>query len=384
MSNVSRACSTQFRRLVALRLGAVFAVAALILVEPAHAQYPAPQPAQPGYGTPGQPPPPGYGQPGYGQPGYGQPGYGQPGYGMPPGQKQGRPVSTGLEMAYLYGTSAAWGVGTGIWIDAEAGIDDPGLMLILPAVLGTAAPVGVFLIDRFAYRKGMPDGLPSAVATGLVVGAGEGLGIASLQWVTSDAEDEWGFKGLARAEVIGSTLGGAAGYGLYYLTRPQPETNILISSSVVWGTLIGSAFGGGASNGDWGGYTNDGLALGGLIGYNVALAGAVTTSLFYTPSWDQIGWMWGGLGLGMLASLPVYIFYAGSEDHDPRRGMIFQGVAGTIGLGLGAILAKPKSDHSGYYGQNEQTKRTEWVKVLGGGLMPIYKGVGAQVAGMLW
>jgi hypothetical protein len=288
-------------------------------------------------------------------------------------------------MAYLYGTSAAWGIGTGIWIDAEAGIDDPGLMLILPVVIGAAAPVGVFMIDRFAYRKGMPDGLPSAVGTGLMVGAGEGLAIASYQWVVTDEEDEWGFKGLARAEVIGSTLGGAAGYGLYYLTRPQPETNILISSSVVFGTLIGSAFGGGASNGDWGTYTNDGMALGGLIGYNVALAGAVTTSLFYTPSWHQIGWMWGGMGLGMAASLPVYIFYAGSEDHDPRRGLIFQGVAGTIGLALGAILAPPKKDHSSFYAEaEEEDEDTPWIKVMSGGFLPIYQGVGAQLSGMLW
>ena len=381
MSYARHASLPPNRCLAVLRMGTVVALAALFFAEPAHAQYPQPQPAPPGYGVPGQPAPPGYGAPA--QPP--APGYGQPGYGQPPGKKPGRPVSTGLEMAYLYGTSAAWGIGTGIWIDAEAGIDDPGLMLILPVVIGAAAPVGVFMIDRFAYRKGMPDGLPSAVATGLMVGAGEGLGIASLQWVVSDEEDEWGFKGLARAEVIGSTLGGAAGYGLYYLTRPQPETNILISSSVVFGTLIGSAFGGGASNGDWGTYTNDGMALGGLIGYNVALAGAVTTSLFYTPSWHQIGWMWGGMGLGMAASLPVYIFYAGSEDHDPRRGLIFQGVAGTIGLALGAILAPPKKDHSGYYAEAEdKDEAPPWIKVMGGGFLPIYKGIGGQLSGMLW
>lgn len=387
MPNARPACLWLNHGSTALRCGAasLLVTLALLCTQPAHAQYPPGQPP-PGYGQPGQPPPPGYGQPGYGQPGYGQPGYGQPGYGQPPvPPKRGRPVSTGLEMGYLYATAVGWGVGTGIWIDAEAEIEDPGLMLIPPLILGAAAPVGVFLIDRFAYRKGMPEGLPSAVATGLVVGAGEGLGIASLQWVKSDEEDEWGFKGLARAEVIGSTLGGAAGYGLYYLLRPDPEQNILISSSIGWGTIIGSAFGGGASNGSWGSFTNDGFALGGLIGYNIALAGAVTTTFFYTPSWDQIGWMWGGLGLGLVASLPVYIFYAGSDDYDARRGLIFQGVAGTVGLALGAILAPPpKKEHSGYYAQAEKKEDPSWVELWGGSLMPVYKGIGAQVMGALW
>ncbi|MBU0606814.1 MAG: hypothetical protein KKI08_02960 [Armatimonadetes bacterium] len=132
-------------------------------------------------------------------------------------------MSTGLEMGYLYVAAAGWGIGTGIWIDAEAEVGDPGLMLIAPAVIGVAAPMGVFLIDRFAYSKGMPEGLPSAVATGLLVGGGEGLGIASLQWVRTKEEDAWGFKGLARAEVLASTLGGGAGYGLYYALRPVPQ-----------------------------------------------------------------------------------------------------------------------------------------------------------------
>ncbi|MBW2453238.1 MAG: hypothetical protein JRI68_01955 [Deltaproteobacteria bacterium] len=367
-------------------LAAIAASAALAPGE-AEAQYP-PAP-------PGQPPPPGYGQPppGYGQPpppGYGQPpppGYGQPPPGYPPGQgygppkKKGRPVSTGLELGTLYGTSIAWGVGTGIWIDAEAEIDDPGLMLITPAILGATAPLGVFLVDRFAFRHGMPEGLPSAIAAGMMVGAGEGLAIAGHQWVTADADDEWGFRGLARAEVIGSTLGGAAGVGLYYLARPVPETNILIASSTFWGASIGTMFGGGASNGDWG-QANDGVSLGGIIGFNVAVAGAVGSSFFWTPSWDQVGWMWGGWAIGSVASLPVYAFYAASDEHDPRRGLIFQGVAGTIGLGLGAVFAEPRRNKG--YAEVEDEVDDRPVRILGGGLMPVNNGMGLQMSGTLW
>jgi hypothetical protein len=208
-------------------------------------------------------------------------------------------------MASLYVTSAMYGAGIGIWIDAEIwpdGDPDPGLALIAPIVLGGAAPVTVWAIDTFAFRRGMPEGLPSAVASGLLIGAGEGLGIAGYQWVTADCPtpdncDEWGFRGLARAEVVGATVGGVAGAGAFYLLRPYPETNVMWTSSIFWGTVVGSFFGGGASNGDWG-QANDGVALGGLIGFNVGLAGAVGASIFWTPSWNQLGWMWGGFAIG--------------------------------------------------------------------------------------
>jgi hypothetical protein len=382
--------------------GLAMTAASLLHADAALAQYPpgpgappgtGPRPGygQPGYGAPGYGAPgygaPGYGQPGYGQPGYGMPGYGQPGYGQaPPPYRNEERISTGLEMGYLYGASVAWGVGTGIWIDAEAGIGDPGLMLILPGVLGVAAPVSVFLIDRFAFRSGMPEGLPSAIATGLVAGAGEGLGIASYQWVSSNEENAWGFRGLARAEVIGATVGGGAGVALYYLLEPVPETNMYISSSLAWGAMVGSLFGGGASNGTWGVYTNDGMSMGGLIGFNVGLAGSVATSIFWIPSWDQIAWMWGGMGIGMVASLPVYIFYAGSEKYDARRGMIFQAVAGTLGMALGAIFAEPRAEGSGYFASSEEAEPPNEapIQVMGANLLPLDRGLGAQVFGALW
>src|SRR4029077_9360475 len=84
-------------------------------------------------------------------------------------------VRTGLEIGYLYGAAIAYGVGAGVWIDAEAGQKDPGIALLGPAPLGAAVPMGVFLADR----RPMREGLPSAIASGLVIGAGEGLVVAA-------------------------------------------------------------------------------------------------------------------------------------------------------------------------------------------------------------
>jgi hypothetical protein len=376
--------------------GLAAALAVALVAVPATAQFQPPPQGQP---PPQQPPPQGYGQPPpqqYGQPGqyggqvggqigpgqyggqYG--GYGAPygGYGPPPSPTKKK--STALEVGYLYVTAGAYGVGTGIFLDAIFEIEDPGLRFILPGVFGVAAPVGVYVLDQHVYRPAMPQGLPSAIATGILVGAGEGLGVASTIHVNVDEENEWSFKGLAAAEFIGATAGGAGGYALYYFLRPHPKNNVFIGSSIAWGSIIGSFFGGGASNGEWE-VTDDTVSVGGLVGFNVALTGAVLLSAVWTPSWDQIGWMWGGLALGTLVSLPVYIFYAGS-DHDPRRGLIFQGVAATLGLGAGALIGRP--DKKGAMAENEDNDKPPFAQLTGGGLMPVRGGMGVQMHGALW
>ena len=344
-------------------------------------------PPQPGYPYGGTPAPaPGYPAPG----GYGAPGYPAPGgYGAP---AAALPTSTALELGYLYGTAATWGVGTGLWIDAEAKLCepscDPGLVVIAPLVLGAAAPIGVFLTDRFAYPHGMPAGLHSSIATGMWIGAGEALGVAGYQHVTADAANQWGFRGLARATFIGSTAGGLAGVGLHYLLKPAPETNMLLLSSTFWGTSIGGFFGGGASasGAPWG-QTNDALWLGGGLGYNIGLGGALAASVFWTPSWHQLSWMWAGFGIGTVASLPVYIFYAASEDQDPRHGLIFQGVAGAVGLGLGAILGHSRSSVASLADTERAFAKADQrhpVALTGASLMPLPNGIGVQATGVLW
>ncbi|MET0592894.1 MAG: hypothetical protein ABW133_09355, partial [Polyangiaceae bacterium] len=98
----------------------------------------------------------------------------------PPSSRSSEPASA-VEIGSLYGFSAAYGVGTGIWLDAELGIEDPGMRFLPPVILGLAAPVGVFFLDR----PRMPRGMPAAIAVGMAIGAGEGVGIASYQYVTA-------------------------------------------------------------------------------------------------------------------------------------------------------------------------------------------------------
>jgi hypothetical protein len=283
--------------------------------------------------------------------------------------------STDLEIGSLYVTAAAYGAGTGVWIDAEAGISDPGFKFIAPAVLGVAGPVGVYFLDHPA----MPRGIPASISAGLTIGAGEGLGIWSYQFTHATEDNAWGFKELARSVFVGSTIGGVGGAVLGYTQQPSPKTSLLLGSSVVWGAGIGSMFGYGSATGDGYGDNNDSASLGGLIGYNVGLAAAAGVSSVWVPTYKQLAWMWMGAGAGFAATLPVYLFYIGS-DHDARHGLIVQGVGTTLGIVAGAAFTwNDKQDIA----LDENPAHTR-VMITGVGMMPVKGGGGAQLSGIIF
>jgi hypothetical protein len=281
---------------------------------------------------------------------------------------------TPLEMGALYGVGGVYGVGMGIWLSTELGIDDPALFLIPPAVLGVAAPVGVYFMDRPRLKRGVP----AAVATGALIGAGEGLGVWSYQVVRARESDEWGFRGLARAEAIGSTLGAAGGLALGYFQSPSPKSSLLLSSSVVWGSAVGSMFGYGATAANQGyGRSNDGAALGGLIGFNVGLAAAAGVSAVYIPSYKSLAAMWIGAGAGFALSLPVYLLYAGDGGPPAKRGLIFSGVATTLGVGAGALFTFDSEDSA------STDDQPRFARIYGFSPFALERGAGLVVTGEL-
>jgi hypothetical protein len=262
----------------------------------------------------------------------------------------------------------------GVWIDAELDLDDPALLLIPPTLLGVAAPLTAYIVER---RRPSPRGLPGAVAAGIVIGAGEGLGFASLQMVTSD--DPWGFAGLTRSVAIGSTLGGIGGYAVGVLQEPSPNISAFATSGVVWGTLIGSAIGLGASEEDIDFCrANDSMARGGLIGFNAGLVATMALSTAFVPSLDQLSWMWLGGGIGALASLPVYLFYIGDDTPPAKRGLLFTATAATVGI-VAAGTFGPLVGGVGLGPVSSEFARVDYVSpfMLRGGL-------GLQVGGTLF
>jgi hypothetical protein len=243
-------------------------------------------------------------------------------------------------MAYLYGIGAAYGVGTGIWIDALSKINDPGLDLIAPLILGAGVPIGFYALD---YNYEFDRGVPSSIATGLLLGGVEGIAIGGLQWQltggVNGGPQQWNFATQTSVTFLAATAGGVGGYAFGEWLQPDPRNLALISSGAGWGAITGALFGAGVVNGEWA----DGSAVWGFAGYNVGMVATGVLSTVYTPSWQTLKYMWIGEAIGTLATTPVYLFYIGSSA-DPRHGLIVNSLGGLVGIGVAAALTANLTD----------------------------------------
>jgi hypothetical protein len=245
-------------------------------------------------------------------------------------------------------------------------------LLIPPTVLGVAAPS----VAYFAMQPRPARGTPGAVAAGMVIGAGEGLGVAGLQMVT--ARSPWGFRGLSRAMALGSTLGGVAGYAVSELQQPSPNISAFATSGVVWGTLVGSMLGYALTEeGAPFGEANDALARGGLIGFNGGLVATMALSTAFVPTVEQIEWMWIGGGIGALVSLPVYLFYLGDDSPPAKRGLVFTATASTLGIVAGGLFGP------GLGGLGFASPQRGWASIDSLAPWTPRGGLGLQVSGTL-
>jgi hypothetical protein len=248
------------------------------------------------------------------------------------------------EMAYLYGTSIAYGAGTGIWLDALAGVGDPGIAIIAPIALGIAAPVGVYIWDA---NDELGKGVPSSIATGLLLGGIEGVAVSGLQWQMTGGTNpgpnsgQWSFGGWSTLTFLGATGGGIGGFAFGEWLHPEPKTLAFISSGAGWGSAFGAMFGGGTASPNVSSAWN-GAALGGFISYNAGIAATGFISIGYTPSWESLKYMWLGDILGTVATTPIYLFYINSQN--AYHGLIANSLGGLAGLGLAAALTANLQD----------------------------------------
>jgi hypothetical protein len=235
-------------------------------------------------------------------------------------------------MTALYVTSALWGIGSGIWLDSLFKITDPGAAIIMPLVLGAAAPVGAYFWDSQAGP--LHRGVPASVAAGLSLGAVEGIAIAGVQWQFNREKDkDWSFATQTTVTWIFATGGGVGGWAFGEWLRPDPRSMGFIAGGAGWGTLSGIGIGFAATKSDF----SDGAAVGGLIGYNVGLVAAGAISIAHTPSWESQKYMWLGYGGGALLGclvFPLYLF----SDSDAKHGFIGPALGGLAGVGLAGAL----------------------------------------------
>ena len=238
----------------------------------------------------------------------------------------------------------------------------------------------------FADRAPMREGLPSAIASGLVIGAGEGLVIAAF----GSSHGSWDFpispalKSWVRPSVASEASPTDS-------ARPTPQRNVFLTSAATWGAALGYELGGGVSTGAWsssdtgGSSASQTVSVGGVVGYNLGVLGAAAVSAVWTPSWEQLGWMWGGFGIGEAVSALVFPVYAATGG-DARHGFVFQGVAGAVGIAAGAFVGRP--DHRRMAAEDvdehDWMRHPRFARIRGAGILPVPGGAGATVMGELW
>lgn len=264
------------------------------------------------------------------------------------------------EIAYLYATSAAYGVTFGSWIDTLGPCSpnnkapdpktgqlvnqcDPGVAFISPLLFGAAFPLGFFLWDNF-YPGGMHRGVASSISTGLIIGALEGLGVAGANFAIAGDNDgkRWGSDGIMSSVIVASTLGGIGGYAFGEAVRPDPRKIALVASGAGWGALMGATLGGGAANSD-GTSIGQGMLVGNLLGINVGLGvTGLLAAAGYDPSWNALKYMWMGAGLGLVGtSLIVYPIYLASQSKDTNGNSLANHgmIANSFGMLAGVVIA---------------------------------------------
>ena len=80
-------------------------------------------------------------------------------------------------------------------------------------------------------------GVPSSIATGLLLGGVEGMAISGLQWqlTGNGGPDTWKFHTWTSVTFVTATVGGVGGWAFGEWLRPDPRSLALISSGAGWG-----------------------------------------------------------------------------------------------------------------------------------------------------
>ena len=226
--------------------------------------------------------------------------------------------------------------------------------------------------------------VPASVGTGLTLGAMEGIAIAGTNWqLTRAASNQWSFAGNASLTLATATAGGIGGYLFGEFGQPERRSMALIASGAGWGAITGTILGAGVTGACDASspYASDrycvwnGAAIGGLVAMNLGVIGAGVASVAgYVPSNDTLKWQWIGFGAGLLATMPIYIFYAFS-DADPKHGLVANAFGGLAGLTLATVFTLGKN-------AEESPKAASWTPPFQLSLAPVKGGMTVGATGV--
>ncbi len=247
---------------------------------------------------------------------------------------------SGAEAFSLYSTLFLYGVGTGIYVDVMAEIDDVRAAVWVPILLAGAGIGAAYYLD---HPRPLRTGRGYGLSTGLTLGFAAGIALA----YELDERNAYGSctfdpitferscpafsegRGVATTVWLTGTVGMAAGYALAASLQPDPASMAFVNAAGLYGGIFGVMTLGVFE-------ARDGYGMGWLLGEGVGIGlGAVLASTLH-PTESQTRWS----SLGVLAGglLGVGVAVLGSDAYSSASAPLLITQLGMIGGGIGGYF----------------------------------------------
>lgn len=241
------------------------------------------------------------------------------------------------EISVLYLNAVVYGIGSGLWVDAQTE-PDTAAGAILPVLgLAGAAAGGVVLVDRHPLRYGVPQ----SIVSGMYLGFEEGLVWTLWNQAKAHYYDEWSGGTLASVIWLSATAGLATGGIVGTVGGTTPGRASFVGSAGLWGGAV-AGLGLGALTPDDDRLDDRALLAAGL-GLNAAAIGGAFAAGPVSPSIARVRF----LDLGGISGAMVFGgLYVAAKDTkaDPRTllGVTALGIASGLGVAWWATDGMPK------------------------------------------
>ncbi len=238
---------------------------------------------------------------------------------------------TGDEIAFLYLTAIGYGVGTGLWLDAQINPSSVRQGVLPPLLIGLAVPASVYALDNIG--KPLRYGLPQSIAEGVLIGAEEGGAWAWYAYAHAPSGKEPEVSKLATAVWGSATVGAAAGGLLGATLDATPGRASFVGSTALWGGVIFGLTTGSVGKNDEN--LNDRIAFATGVGIAAGTVGGVVAAGPVSPSAARVRLIdLGALGGGVLFAGG---YMAATENWRDAQPALAFATAGVVLGGAGAL-----------------------------------------------
>lgn len=239
-------------------------------------------------------------------------------------------VRTTDEIAVLYSTAVAYGLGGGVWLgtltepESAAGA-------ILPALGMAAGAAGtVYAIDNLGEGP-LGYGVAQSISSGLYLGLSEGLLWTLWNQASVESQDEWEAEAVSSVLFGGATAGAIVGGTLGSVYGTTPGRAAFVTSAASWTAALGGLVAATATPDSREHARDDNALLTAAIGLNVGAALGMGFATRVSPSVARVRFI--DLGGASGAILAGGLYLAAADDE-----LSFTAFSAVTALGIGAGL----------------------------------------------